>query len=58
MLKLEARGEASNFWRYASPVAALAITLALSALLFVMLGKDPVRGLQIFLIEPWNGVRA
>ena len=58
MLKLEARGEASNFWRYASPVVALAITLALSALLFVVLGKDPVRGLQIFLIEPWNGARA
>ena len=58
MLKLEARGDASVFWRYASPVVALAITLALSALLFVALGKDPVRGLQIFLIEPFNGPRA
>ena len=58
MLQLEARAEASRFWRYASPVVALAITLALSALLFVMLGKDPVRGLQIFLLEPFNGVRA
>ena len=58
MLRLEARPDASRFWRYASPVAALAITLLLSALLFVALGKDPVRGLQIFLIEPWNGTRA
>ena len=58
MLKLEARGDASVFWRYASPLVALAITLALSALLFVALGKDPVRGLQIFLIEPFNGPRA
>ena len=58
MLQLEARAQASVFWRYASPVAALSITLALSALLFVALGKDPVRGLQIFLLEPWNGTRA
>ena len=58
MLQLEARAEASAFWRYASPVVALAITLALSALLFMTLGKDPVRGLQIFLLEPWNGTRA
>ena len=58
MLQLEARAEASGFWRYASPVAALVITLGLSALLFVALGKDPVRGLQIFLFEPWNGTRA
>ncbi len=58
MLQLEARPQASSFWRYASPVAALAITLLLSALLFVALGKDPVRGLQIFLIEPFNGTRA
>ena len=58
MFQLEARAEASGFWRYASPVVALAITLALSALLFVALGKDPVRGLQIFLLEPWNGTRA
>ena len=58
MLKLEARGDASVFWRYASPLVALAITLALSALLFVALGKEPVRGLQIFLIEPFNGPRA
>ncbi len=58
MLQLEARAEASGFWRYASPVVALAITLALSAMLFMALGKDPVRGLQIFLFEPWNGARA
>ena len=58
MLQLEARAEASSFWRYASPVAALAITLALSALLFMALGKDPIRGLQILLIEPLNCTRA
>ena len=58
MLQLEARAEASGFWRYASPVVALAITLVLSALLFMALGKDPVRGLQIVLLEPWNGIRA
>ena len=58
MLRLEARANPSKAWAYGSPVAALLITLALSALLFVALGKDPVRGLQIFLLEPWNGTRA
>ena len=52
MFQLEARAEASSFWRYASPVVALIITLVLSALLFVVMGKDPVRGLQIFCWNP------
>ena len=57
MLRLEARANASAAWRYGSPVVALLVTLSLSALLFVALGKDPVRALQIFLIEPWSSAR-
>jgi len=37
---------------YASPLLALAITVVIGVLLFVALGKDPVRGLQIFFYEP------
>ena len=52
MFKLEARPQPSTFWSYASPVLALLITVLIGVLLFVALGKDPVRGLQIFFWEP------
>ena len=52
MLKLELRPQASDFWRYASPVLALLITVVLGIGLFVLLGKDPLRGLQMFFWEP------
>src|SRR4051812_5526358 len=52
MFKLEARPELSRFWSLASPLLALVITVILGALLFVALGKDPVRGLQVFFWEP------
>lgn len=58
MLKLEARAAPSVAMSLASPLVALALTIAVAALLFLALGKDPVRGLQIFLFEPWNGIRA
>lgn len=58
MLRLESRPEPSRVWSLGSPLFALAITLAVSFVLFAALGKDPVRGLQIFLLEPWNGARA
>ena len=52
MFKLEPRPEASKFWSLASPLLALVITIILGSLLFVALGKDPVRGLQVFFWEP------
>jgi simple sugar transport system permease protein len=52
MLRLEARPQPSAGWSYASPLLALAITVVIGVLLFVSLGKDPVRGLQIFFWEP------
>lgn len=51
-LKLEARPEPSAWWSYASPVLALACTVVIGVALFVLLGKDPVRGLQVFFWEP------
>ena len=52
MLRLEPRAQASSLWTYASPLLAIALTVSLGVLLFVALGKDPVRGLQMFFWEP------
>jgi general nucleoside transport system permease protein len=54
MLKLEARPEPSKIWTYASPVLALVITVLVGTLMFVALGKDPVKGLQMFFWLPIN----
>ena len=58
MLKLELRPQPSEVWRYASPVLALAITVFLGIGLFVLLGKDPLRGLQMFFWEPLKSAYA
>ena len=52
MLRLEARPQPSVRWGYASPLLALVITVVIGVVLFVLLGKDPVRGLQMFFWEP------
>ena len=52
MLRLEVRPQPSARWGYASPLLALAITVVIGIILFVVLGKDPVRGLQVFFWEP------
>lgn len=52
MLKLEARPQPSPFWSYGSPLLALVCTVVIGIILFAALGKDPVRGLQIFFWEP------
>ena len=54
MLKLEARPQPSKLMSLLSPLLALAITAALAALLFLALGKDPVRGLSMFFVEPFS----
>ncbi len=52
MFKLEARPEASKAWSYGSPFLAIAITVVIGAILFLALGKDPVRGLLVFFWDP------
>src|SRR5688572_9491855 len=51
-MRLEIRPQPSSFWSYASPVLALLITVLIGVALFVALGKDPVKGLQVFFWEP------
>ena len=51
-IRLEARPQPSDLWRIASPVLALIITVILGVILFMALGKDPIKGLQMFFWEP------
>ncbi len=52
MLRLEARPQPSRTWSLGSPLLALALTVLLGVILFIALGKDPLRGLQMFFWEP------
>ena len=52
MLKLEARPQPSGFWSYGSPLLALAITVVIGVIMFLALGKDPLRGLEMFFWQP------
>ncbi len=58
MIKLIARPEPSKFWTYASPLLALGLTVTLGVLLFMALGKDPVKGLGVFFWEPIKSANA
>jgi len=54
MLKLEARPQPSQFWSYGSPILALLATVVIGVIMFVALGKDPLRGLEMFFWLPIN----
>ncbi len=58
MLKLEARPQPSKLMSLASPLLALAVTVVIGVILFMALGKDPVRGLQVFFVEPLKNLYA
>ena len=57
MLKLEARPQASKAMALASPLIALGLTVLVAAILFALLGKDPLAGLGAFFVEPLRGAR-
>jgi simple sugar transport system permease protein len=52
LLQLEPRGQRSRLWSYASPLLALALTVATAAVIFAVLGKDPLQSLYVYLISP------
>ncbi len=52
MPRLEARPSPSRTFVLASPLIAIAVTIAIGVLLFVLLGKDPLLGLRMFFWEP------
>jgi len=58
MLKLETRPQPSKVMSFASPLIALAITVVVGVILFMLLGKDPLKGLQVFFFEPIKSLYA
>ncbi len=58
MIRLELRPEPSRWMSAASPLLALAITVLVGVGLFMLLGKDPLRGLQVFFVEPLKSAYA
>jgi simple sugar transport system permease protein len=51
-LVLERRAERSAAAAIASPLIAISLTLLTIAVLFAMLGKDPVTALEVYFVEP------
>src|SRR5450830_608977 len=58
MLKLEARPEPSRTWTYGSPLLALLVTVLVGTLMFTALGKDPLKGLEMFFWQPIHNAYA
>ena len=58
MLKFETRPQASKVMSIGSPLLALAITVVIGTCLFLILGKDPVKGLYVFFVEPVKSLYA
>lgn len=58
MLKLELRPASSRRMAYLSPVFALLLTIFFGGLVFLALGKNPLVGLEVFLIEPIRNASA
>ncbi|RDJ12990.1 ABC transporter permease [Rhizobium grahamii] len=51
-IELEKRPQASKLYGFVSPVLALLLTLIAGAIMFAILGKDPVEALDAFFLEP------
>ncbi|WP_326539875.1 ABC transporter permease [Pseudorhodoferax sp.] len=58
MLRLEPRPQPSRALSLLSPLLALGLTVLIGVALFVLLGKDPLRGLQMFFVEPVKSLYA
>ncbi|WP_251972487.1 ABC transporter permease [Sphaerotilus microaerophilus] len=52
MLKLEMRPQPSRLMSWLSPLIALVLTVLIGIALFSLLGKDPLKALQVFFVEP------
>lgn len=52
LLKLVPRVGTSRRMRVVSPILAAGLTLLAGAILFTLLGRDPVRGLMVFFVHP------
>jgi len=52
MIRLEPRKEISKNLLYLTPVMAIGLTIMLGAVMFVILGKDPLSAIYIIFVEP------
>jgi simple sugar transport system permease protein len=57
-LSLVPRGAPSRLWTWASPLLALALTVACGMLLFFLLDKSPWQAVEMFFVEPLSSRRA
>ncbi len=57
MLSLQLRAAPSRTMSYASPLLALLLTILCGAMLFALLGKNPLSGLAVFFWEPIRNLR-
>ena len=55
---LAPRGVPSRRMAYASPLFAIVLTLLFGAMLFLLIGKDPMAALKVFLVDPLKDKRA
>ena len=58
MLRLERREQPPRALVAAAPLLALLVTAAVGAVLFALLGADPLRGLALFFVEPLGSAGA
>ncbi len=57
MIRLQPRAESSQWWMLISPILALSLTIVFGAILFASLGKDPIKALSVFLLDPLSNMR-
>lgn len=58
MIVLEKRQHPSLWMGYLSPLLSIALTFVVAAMVVGAMGKDPLRVLSLFTLEPLNGKRA
>ena len=57
MFRLEPRSSPSRVMTWGSPLLAVLLTIGCGAILFLLLGKSPIAGLAVFLLEPIKDLR-
>jgi general nucleoside transport system permease protein len=57
VIRLQPRAQSSALWMFASPLLALLLKIAFCAILFASLGKDPLKALSVFLLDPLANLR-
>nr|WP_272211045.1 hypothetical protein [Marinicella sp. W31]MDC2876939.1 hypothetical protein [Marinicella sp. W31] len=55
-IELERRADGSPLFSLLSPLIAFGLTVFFGAIMFALLGNDPVEALYLFFIEPWFDV--